>query len=66
MLAYWLGQRQSDGFNGRAHKPSDVCYSHLVGSSIMTMGWGDDIVSKESLTAFIFSNYGDTRHFRRI
>jgi prenyltransferase beta subunit len=30
----------------------------------MTMGWFDDIVSKESLTAFIFSNYCETGQFR--
>jgi geranylgeranyl transferase type-1 subunit beta len=64
MLAYWLSQRQSDGFNGRSHKLSDVCYSYWVGASITIMGWFDDIVSKESLTAFIFSNYCETGQLR--
>jgi geranylgeranyl transferase type-1 subunit beta len=64
MLAYWLSQRQSDGFNGRSHKRTDVCYSYWVGSTIMTLGWFDVIVSKEALSAFIFSNYCETGQFR--
>jgi geranylgeranyl transferase type-1 subunit beta len=64
MLAYWLSQRQSDGFNGRSHKLTDTCYSFWVGSPIKVLGWFDDIVNRESLSAFIFSNYCDNGQFR--
>jgi geranylgeranyl transferase type-1 subunit beta len=64
MLAYWLSQRQSDGLNGRSHKLTDTCYSFWVGSPPRVLGWFDDIVNKESLTAFIFSNYCDNGQFR--
>lgn len=57
MLAYWLSQRQEDGFNGRTHKDTDTCYSFWIGSPLRVLGWYDDIVDKDRLTAFIFSNY---------
>ncbi|KAH0788388.1 geranylgeranyl transferase type-1 subunit beta-like protein [Histomonas meleagridis] len=57
MLAYWLSQRQDDGFNGRTHKLTDTCYSFWIGSPLKVLGWYDDIVDKERLIAFIMSNY---------
>lgn len=64
LLAYWLSQRQEDGFNGRAHKLMDTCYSFWVGAPIKALGWFDDIVDKDQLTNFIFSNYCSPNQFR--
>ncbi|OHS94252.1 Prenyltransferase and squalene oxidase repeat family protein [Tritrichomonas foetus] len=64
LLAYWLSQRQEDGFNGRAHKLTDTCYSFWIGSPLSVLGWFDDIVDKRRLTSFIFSNYCDNGQFR--
>jgi geranylgeranyl transferase type-1 subunit beta len=33
-LKAWLVNRQTNGFNGRANKPSDSCYSFWIGSSL--------------------------------
>lgn len=63
LLAYWLSQRQEDGFNGRTHKLTDTCYSFWIGSPLRVLGWYDDIVDKERLTAFIFSNYSESGQF---
>ena len=64
MLAYWLSQRQDDGFNGRTNKVTDTCYSFWIGASLRVVGWYDEIVDKERLIAFIFSNYCDVGMFR--
>lgn len=64
MLAYWLSQRQEDGFNGRAHKLTDTCYSFWIGSPLRVLGWFDDIVDKQKLISFIFSNYVPNGQFR--
>lgn len=64
MLAYWLSQRQNDGFNGRSHKLTDTCYSFWIGSPLTVLGWFDDIVDTKRLTAFIFSNYCGKGQFR--
>lgn len=64
MLAYWLSQRQDDGFNGRTHKLTDTCYSFWIGAPLRVLGWYDDIVDKERLTAFILSNYCESGTFR--
>ena len=64
MLAYWLSQRQIDGFNGRAHKATDTCYSFWIGCPLTILGWYDDIVDKKRLISFIFSNYCGNGMFR--
>ena len=64
MLAYWFSQRQDDGFNGRTHKLTDTCYSFWIGAPLTTLGWFDDLVDKERLQAFIFSNYCGRGQFR--
>lgn len=64
LLAYWLSQRQIDGFNGRSHKLTDTCYSFWIGSPLRTLGWYEDIVDIKRLTAFIFSNYCGKGQFR--
>lgn len=65
MLAYWLSQRQDDGFNGRTHKLTDTCYSFWIGSPLRVLGWFDDIVDTKRLSAFIFSHYVEgTGQFR--
>ncbi|EAY15715.1 Prenyltransferase and squalene oxidase repeat family protein [Trichomonas vaginalis G3] len=63
-LAYWLSQRQDDGFNGRTNKLTDTCYSFWIGAPLKTLGWFDDFVNKERLTTFIFSNYCGHGMFR--
>lgn len=64
MLAYWLSQRQDDGFNGRTHKLTDTCYSFWIGAPLKVLGWYDDIVDKQRLISFIFSNYCENGSFR--
>lgn len=64
LLAFWLSQRQEDGFNGRTNKDTDTCYSFWIGSPLTVLGWYDRIVDKERLIAFIFSNYTGRGMFR--
>ena len=64
LLAYWLSQRQQDGFNGRSHKLTDTCYSFWVGAPLKALGWFDDIVDKQRLISFIFSNYVHPGQFK--
>lgn len=63
-LAYWMSQRQDDGFNGRTHKLTDTCYSFWIGAPLKTLGWFDEMVDKERLKTFIFSNYVGNGAFR--
>lgn len=34
VLKSWCVNRQTNGFNGRANKPSDSCYSFWIGSTL--------------------------------
>lgn len=63
-LVYWLSQRQIGGFNGRTEKFADTCYSFWIGSPLKMIGLFDEIVDKEDLQNFIFSNYVDEMGFR--
>ncbi|CAG8808132.1 3635_t:CDS:2, partial [Dentiscutata erythropus] len=34
---FWLISRQESGFQGRANKPPDTCYSFWIGASLMIL-----------------------------
>jgi geranylgeranyl transferase type-1 subunit beta len=56
-LAFWYLQCQGSGFCGRPHKDEDTCYSFWIGAGLRMLGWYDDIVDREKLLEFIWSNY---------
>ncbi|KAJ2788290.1 geranylgeranyl transferase type-1 subunit beta [Coemansia interrupta] len=47
----WAMMRMNDGYQGRANKPSDVCYSFWVGAGVEMLG-GHGFVDAEALAAF--------------
>lgn len=49
----WALQRQVGGFQGRANKPADVCYSFWVGGAIDLLG-GSHLVDGEETAEFIY------------
>lgn len=50
-LKAWLVNRQTNGFNGRANKPSDSCYSFWIGSSL------------KLLNSLEYTNYTENRNY---
>lgn len=49
-LVRWCLMRQGTGFNGRANKDEDTCYSFWVGCSLHMLGYGEHIAAKPLLT----------------
>ncbi|KAJ1644715.1 geranylgeranyl transferase type-1 subunit beta [Coemansia erecta] len=48
---HWALMRAGRGYQGRANKPSDVCYSFWVGASVEILG-GHAMVDADALAAF--------------
>ncbi|CAG8483829.1 2741_t:CDS:2 [Paraglomus brasilianum] len=49
---FWLLSRQVSGFQGRANKPEDTCYSFWIGASLKILGVFD-LIDKEANRLFL-------------
>ena len=64
-LLRWCAERQVGGFQGRANKPADTCYSFWIGATLEMLG-RSDVIQAECSAAFTFSCQGPTGGFAKL
>jgi len=54
-IVKWLANRQIMGFQGRANKLQDTCYSFWIGSTLKILGTFDEVVNFSNTRSFTLS-----------